>query len=82
MSKQILSSVTQREEVESLKTDVQAAAFYGCSVALFRKWRVKGGGPRYLKLNGKLIRYSMRDLLAYLETCAAGGASKVSDGEE
>jgi predicted DNA-binding transcriptional regulator AlpA len=48
-------------------TEGQTAEILGCSRALLRKWRrIKGGGPRFFKL-GHLVRYSLRDLQAWLE---------------
>jgi hypothetical protein len=41
-----------------------------------RKWRMTGRGPRWIKL-GKLVRYRMSDLNAYLDSCAAVGGTNV-----
>jgi hypothetical protein len=49
-----------------LVTEKQASQRMNVSVALLRKWRRVGGGPRYCKL-GRLVRYSEGDLAAYIE---------------
>ena len=39
----------------------------GCSVALFRKWRLYGGGPDYCHV-GRLVRYPISTLKAFINT--------------
>jgi len=43
-----------------------AAQRLACSVALLRKWRLYGGGPRYHRL-GRLVRYSEADLETFIQ---------------
>ena len=52
--------------METLVDERGAAAIIGCSVALMRKWRRFGNGPRYCKL-GRLVRYEQADIHAFLE---------------
>ena len=47
----------------------RAADFLGCSVALLRRMRQIGCGPRYTRV-GKLVRYPEEWLLAYVEANA------------
>jgi len=42
------------------------------SIAVLRKWRRETLGPRYLKL-GRLVRYLVRDVDAWLEAHAVDG---------
>ena len=44
------------------------ARFYGVDTETVRGWRKRGRGPRYKKINGKLIRYSLTDLTAWAES--------------
>ena len=46
--------------MEKLVNEHGAAAIIGCSIALMRKWRRFGDGPRYCKL-GRLVRYKQAD---------------------
>ena len=55
-----------REVSGHLLTEKQASEKLNVSVALLRKWRRVGGGPRYCKI-GSLVRYSESDLLAFIE---------------
>lgn len=45
------------------------------STAALRKWRREGKGPRFLKI-GRLIRYLVRDVDAWLEAHAVDGRRK------
>lgn len=45
-----------------LLTERQAAAALGFSSRALCSWRAKGGGPRYVKVNSRAIRYRPVDL--------------------
>jgi predicted DNA-binding transcriptional regulator AlpA len=42
----------------------QAAEFLGVSVRTLQAWRVRGGGPPYVKI-GRAVRYQRRALIAF-----------------
>jgi hypothetical protein len=44
--------------------EMQAAIFLGLSVRTLQAWRVRGGGPRYVKI-GRAVRYQRRELVAF-----------------
>ena len=48
--------------MHSLLTSEQAANFLGLSVHWMQLKRCEGGGPRYIKLNGRTVRYRIDDL--------------------
>jgi hypothetical protein len=54
------------ESTGCLLTEGQASEILNVSVALLRKWRRVGGGPRFCKI-GSLVRYSEADLSAYID---------------
>lgn len=45
--------------------EAEAAAFLGVKVSTLQAWRVRGGGPRFVRPSHRLIRYTRRDLLAW-----------------
>jgi len=60
-----------------------AGAFLGVSKRTLENWRTHGGGPRYLKLTERTVRYRVSDLTLWLaerefgstaEEAARGGA--------
>jgi hypothetical protein len=46
--------------------EMQAAIFLGVSVRTLQAWRVRGGGPPYLKI-GRAVRYQRRALVKFQE---------------
>ena len=52
------------------------------SIAVLRKWRREGRGPRFLKL-GRLVRYLVGDVDIWLHSHASGGNQErgTKDGE-
>lgn len=52
-------------------TTEQAAAYLSVSAGTMRNWRSRGDGPRYHLLGGRLVRYEVEDLDAYLRSGAA-----------
>lgn len=47
--------------------EVEAASFLGYSVRALQGWRVKGGGPKFVKVSQRSIRYRRRDLIQWFE---------------
>jgi predicted DNA-binding transcriptional regulator AlpA len=58
-----------------LLNERQAAAFLGIAVDTIRHWRLKKRGPVCIRLGGA-IRYRMADLMAYIDSCPTGPASR------
>jgi len=46
--------------------EMQAAIFLGVSVRTLQAWRVRGGGPPYIKI-GRVVRYQRRALVTFQE---------------
>jgi len=53
--------------LDRLIDEFEAADFLGYGVRALRNWRVRGGGPRYVKVSARSIRYRRRDLIAWAE---------------
>lgn len=53
--------------LDPLRDTTEAAAFLRRSKRTLETWRVKGGGPRYVKAGGRAL-YRVEDLLAFVET--------------
>jgi Helix-turn-helix domain len=50
----------------SLLTTTQAAAFLSVSPRTMEDWRLRGGGPPFVKLASKCVRYHPTDLSAFI----------------
>ena len=55
-------------ESESLLTEVQAARLLNFSVKALQAWRCRGGGPVFIKLSARAVRYRRSDLAAWVES--------------
>jgi len=51
---------------DPLVDEKTAANTLACSVALMRKWRRLGGGPRVVRIS-RLVRYQQSDLVAFIQ---------------
>ena len=51
---------------DRLLTETQAADFLSVTIRALQAWRQRGGGPRFAKI-GRLVRYRMADLTAWLD---------------
>ena len=57
-------------DISTLKliNEKKVAEIYGLKVNTLRNWRSNKQGPKYLKINGKMIRYRVQDIEDYLVT--------------
>lgn len=51
---------------QALMTQKQAAEFLSLSPRSLEGWRYRGGGPRYVRINSRAVRYRREDLEAFL----------------
>lgn len=54
------------ESQEGLVDERAAAEYLGVALRTVQWWRVVGRGPRFVKL-GRLVRYRIGDLVAFVE---------------
>lgn len=65
--------------MDRLLNERDAAQLLGLSARTLQKWRLQGVGPRYLKL-GHAVRYSLKDLKAFLDSGRRRSTSDPGDG--
>jgi hypothetical protein len=53
-------------DLDSALNENQAAEFLGVSVRTLQAWRVRGGGPPYVKI-GRSVRYQRQVLVRFQE---------------
>ena len=53
---------------DCLINETEAARFLGYSVRALQNWRVRGGGPPFVKVSARSIRYRRRDLTVWAES--------------
>lgn len=55
------------DRLDELVNEERAAKFLGVTKRALRNWRVRGGGPKYVRVSSRCIRYRRRDLLNWVE---------------
>jgi predicted DNA-binding transcriptional regulator AlpA len=53
--------------LDRLMDEREAAGFLCYSVRALQNWRVRGGGPRFVKVSGRSVRYRRRDLMQWID---------------
>ena len=48
----------------------EAAQYLQLATSSLKYWRVKGKGPKYIRLESRSVRYRRADLDAWVERCA------------
>ncbi|SDH27481.1 helix-turn-helix transcriptional regulator [Roseospirillum parvum] len=69
-------SIQDRVYLDSLINEVEAAGFLGYTTRALQNWRVRGGGPKFVKVSARSIRYRRRDLLAWIEAHSLDNTSQ------
>lgn len=57
----------------------EAAQFLGYTVRALQNWRVRGGGPRFVKVSARSIRYRRRDLIEWAEALLVTSTSEAAE---
>lgn len=58
---------TKLRDPDQLLDEAGAAKHLAVSPRTLRNWRTRGGGPKFVKISDRCIRYRLRDLLEWLE---------------
>jgi predicted DNA-binding transcriptional regulator AlpA len=77
MAEQIERSHT---DPEALMQERDAAAFLGFSRRALEAWRSRGGGPPFVRVSARAVRYRRRDLIAWAESRLCSSTSDPSPG--
>ncbi len=65
-------------QLHRLMDEHKAAEFLGYSVRALQNWRVRGGGPRFVKVSARSIRYRLSDLIAWMDARTVSHTSEAS----
>ena len=50
-------------DLDQLINEQKAAEFLGYTVRALQNWRLRGGGPKFVKVSSRSIRYRRRELI-------------------
>ena len=84
----ILSEVATRDLVgklpvlpdpESLLSEAQSADLLGVTPRALQAWRQRGGGPPFVRISSRCVRYRRRDLIGWAEARLRTSTSEVRE---
>lgn len=64
--------------LDRLINETEASGFIGYTVRALQGWRVKGGGPKFIKVSTRSIRYRRRDLIEWAESHLCSNTSETA----
>ncbi len=56
-----------RQDQDQLLTEKEAAELICYTPRALQNWRLRGGGPQYVKVSARSIRYQRRDVIEWIE---------------
>jgi hypothetical protein len=65
-----------RDYLEEGLTEQEAAAFLGLSVRFLQNRRTRGGGPKFVGISRRCVRYRRRDLIAWSDALSRAHTSE------
>ncbi|MEQ8268303.1 MAG: helix-turn-helix domain-containing protein [Parvibaculum sp.] len=68
----------QPDYLDRLLNEHEAAEFLSYTTRALQNWRVRGGGPNYIKVSARSIRYRRRDLIAWVEERTYSNSSQAA----
>ncbi|GHF32207.1 hypothetical protein GCM10017044_28910 [Kordiimonas sediminis] len=72
-----MSHSTTAAVAAPLLNERQAAAYLNQSVRTLQGWRLRGGGPRFVKISGRSVRYRIEDINAWIEGRIVANTSEI-----
>lgn len=62
--------------MDRLINEIEAAKFLGYTNRALQNWRVRGGGPVFVRVSRRSIRYRRRDLIAWTKARLVANTSQ------
>lgn len=72
------SSARKDGNVEELLTPSEVAEMLGVKLRTLEAWRYRGGGPQYIRISHRCIRYRPEDVRNWLKARVRASTSHVS----
>jgi len=74
-----MTSPIPQDDLDAAVDEKKAADFLGLSPRTLQAWRVRGGGPRFIRA-GRAIRYRRKELLAFQDAHTVSSTSELAVG--
>src|SRR5262245_48815390 len=62
-----LPTLAALPDPDALLPEVQSAELLGVTPRALQSWRQRGGGPEFVRISSRCIRYRRRDLISWTE---------------
>lgn len=66
-ARRAISEARDPDYLDKLIPEREAADFIAYTPRALQNWRSRGGGPKYVAISSRSIRYRRRDLIAWAE---------------
>jgi predicted DNA-binding transcriptional regulator AlpA len=66
----------ERQYLDQLLNEHDASQMLCFTVRALQNWRLRGGGPKFIKISKRSVRYCRRDLLAWIDAHARANTSQ------
>ncbi len=63
-----LHATAPATDTDVLFTEDRAATFLSVTRRTLQAWRMRGGGPRYVRISSRCVRYKRSELLSWIES--------------
>lgn len=67
---------TPTHDLNALMDERQAASILCYSVRALQNWRHRGGGPKFIRVSSRSIRYRRRDLMDWIDSRTVSNTSQ------
>lgn len=58
---------SEREYLDQLLNETEVARMIGFTIRALQNWRVRGGGPQFVKISRRSVRYRRQDVLEWIK---------------
>ena len=62
-----MKSIEMNNDPDQLLTEKDAASLIGYTPRALQNWRLRGGGPQYVKVSARSVRYQRRDVIEWID---------------
>lgn len=71
-----MHDTTTHQDLDQLMSEREAADMLCYTVRALQNWRLRGGGPLFIRVSSRSIRYRKRDLLEWIESRTVSNTSE------
>lgn len=72
-----MNNADSTQYLDTLIDEKEAASMVCYSVRALQNWRHRGGGPAFVKVSARSVRYRRRDILAWIDARTVANTSQI-----